>query len=198
MIVTFYREMRPTVESDDEALNIFHGRMQIRRSSFPFEASEPPCPFDHESKPCLQRHGHDERYAQPEGSRKTRIQRFLCKFTGKTVSVLPDALLPYRSINVPDLQEHFDRLTASTQEQAPPAQSEAVRDYLARASKRFSRTDRATSLADFFGQRLPRTTSPHALWKAMRHAAGNLSQILLELAVQGKSLLGDYRCLTPN
>jgi hypothetical protein len=32
----------------------------------------------------------------------------------------------------------------------------------------------------------------------MRHAAGNLSHILLELATQGKSLLGDYRCLKPN
>lgn len=172
--------------------------MQIRRSSFPVEAPHPPCPFDHEDQPCLHRHGHYERYAQPEGSGKTRIQRFLCKFTGKTVSVLPDTLLPYRSINVPDVQEHFDQLAASTPKQASPAQSETVRDHLDRTWKRFSATDRATSLTDFFGQRLPRTASPQALWNAMRHAAGNLSQILLELASQGKSLLGDYRCLTPS
>tara|TARA_R110002073_G_C9316427_1_gene568014 strand:- start:321 stop:839 length:519 start_codon:yes stop_codon:yes gene_type:complete len=169
--------------------------MQIRRASFPAEALQPPCPFAHEDQPCLHSHGHYERYAQPEGSGKTRIVRFLCKFTGKTISVLPDALLPYRSINVPDVQEHFDQLTSSNQEQASPEQSEAVRDYLDRTWKRFSRTDRATSLTDFFGQRLPQTAPPRALWKAMRHAAGNLSQILLELAAQGKSLLGDYRCL---
>ena len=64
--------------------------MQIRRASFPVDTVQPPCPFDHEDQRCLHRHGHYERYAQPEGSRKTRIQRFLCKFTGKTVSVLPD------------------------------------------------------------------------------------------------------------
>ena len=171
--------------------------MQIRRTSFTVEALQPPCPFAHEDQPCLHRHGHYTRYAQPEGSGKTRIQRFLCKFTGKTVSVLPDALLPYRSINVPDVQEYFDRLASSTHVQAPSPQSETIRDYLDRVWKRFSATDRATSLTDFFGQRLPRTASPQALWSAMRHAAGNLSQILLELASQGKSLLGDYRCLTP-
>ena len=171
--------------------------MQIRRTSFPVDAPQPPCPFDHEDLPCLHRHGYYERYAQPEGSRKTRIQRFLCKFTGKTVSVLPEALLPYRSINVPDVQEHFDRLV-STQDQAPLTQSEVFRDYLSRVWKRFSKTDRVSSLTDFFGQRLPRIASPQALWKAMRLAAGNLSRILLELAAQGKSLLGDYRCLTPN
>lgn len=172
--------------------------MQIRRASFPVDTVQPPCPFDHEDQRCLHRHGHYERYAQPEGSRKTRIQRFLCKFTGKTVSVLPDALLPYRSINVPHVQQHFDRLTSSTQEQAPPGQSSAVREHSVRTWERFSEKNRTTSLTDFFGQRLPRAASPQALWQAMRHAAGNLSQILLELAAQGKSLLGDYRCLTPN
>ena len=172
--------------------------MQIRRASFPAEALQPPCPFAHEDQPCLQRHGHYERYAQPEGLGKTRIERFLCKFTGKTISVLPDTFLPYRSINVPDVQEHFERLTSSTQELTSPAQSTAIREHSTRAWKRFSKTDRITSLTNFFGQRLPRTASPQALWKAMRHVAGNLSQILLELANQGKSLLADYRCLTPS
>ena len=168
--------------------------MQIRRASFPIYAPHPPCPFEHEDSPCLQRHGHYERNTHPEGSGRTRIQRFFCKFTGKTLSVLPDTFLPYRSINVPDVQEHFDR----AQDHQSPVQSKVIRGCLNRAVKRFARADRATRLTDFFGQRLPRTSSPQALWKAMRHAAGNLSHILLELATQGKSLLGDYRCLKQN
>lgn len=171
--------------------------MQIRRPSFPADSPLPPCPFDHEDRPCLQKHGHYKRYSQPDGSSKTRIPRLLCKFTGKTVSVLPDQFLPYRSVNVPAVQEHFDQLSGTTQD-AAPAQSEVRLGCLIRAWKRFSHTDRVIRLTDFFGQRLPRVNSPQALWNAMRNAAGQLSQILLELAEQGKSLLGDYRCLKPN
>ena len=119
--------------------------MQIRRASFPTETSLPPCPFDHEKQQCLHRHGHYKRYAQPTGPRKTPIPRFLCKFTGKTVSVLPETFLPYRSINVPDVQEHFDQLT-STQEQIPPAQNTTDREHAVRAWERFSEKDRTTRL----------------------------------------------------
>lgn len=171
--------------------------MQIRRASFPSDSPRPPCPFDHEDQPCLQKHGHYERYSQPEGSSKTRIPRFLCKFAGKTVSVLADTFLPYRSIKVPVVQEHFDQLFNIAQA-VPPAHSGPDQSALTRTWKRFCETDRATSLADFFGQRLPRTLSPRTLWKAIRHTAGDLSQILLELATAGKSLLGDYRCLKQN
>jgi hypothetical protein len=171
--------------------------MQIRRASFPADSPRPPCPFDHEDQPCFQTLGHYERYSQPDGSGKTRIPRLLCKFTGKTVSILPDEFLPYRSVNVPVVQAHFDQLTDTTPDIAP-APSEVQLGCLTRAWKRFTDTDRVASLTDFFGQRLPRANSSHALWKAMRNAAGQLGQILLDLAEQGKSLLGDYRCLKLN
>ena len=170
--------------------------MQIRRASFPSDSPQPPCPFDHEDQPCLQKHGHYQRYSRPESRHKTCIPRYLCKLTGKTISVLADTFLPYRSINVPTVQEHFDHLASMAQE-IPPAHSPPLQRCLTRTWIRFCETDRAASLADFFGQRLPRTHSPRALWKAIRHTAGNLSQILLELATAGKSLLGDYQCLKP-
>lgn len=170
--------------------------MQIRRGSFPADSPWPPCPFDHDDQPCLQSHGHYERYSQPEGSGKTRIRRLLCKFTGKTLSILPDDCLPYRSVNVPVVQAHFDQLSHTAQDVAP-TQSEVQLACLTRAWKRFTDADRSASLTNFFGQRLPRANSPHALWNAMRNAAGHLGQILLELAQQGKSLFGDYRCLKP-
>ena len=171
--------------------------MQIRRASFPTNSSQPPCPFEHEDLPCLHKHGHYERYSQPDGSGESRIPRFLCKFTGRTVSILPDQFLPYRPVNLPVVQAHFDQLAEATQDPDPES-CLIQRGCLIRAWKRFTSTERKLSLTDFFGQRLPRTSSPQALWKAMRQAAGNLSHILLELASQGKSLLGDYRCLKPN
>ena len=170
--------------------------MQIRRASFPTNSSQPPCPFEHEDLPCLHQHGHYTRFSQPEGSGESRIPRFLCKFTGKTVSILPDQFLPYRPINLPVVQAHFDQLADATQD-PDPEPCRVKRGCLIRAWKRFTSTERKLSLIDFFGQRLPRTNSPQDLWNAMRHAAGHLSQILLELAVHGKSLLGDYQCLKP-
>lgn len=182
--------------------------MQIRHGSIP-AGSLPPCPFGHELAVggCLQRHGHYERYAHPESSKTVRIQRLLCKFTGKTLSVVPDGMLPYRAIGVRAIQAHFDTLSGNgpprkedkQKDAAPdgPAQSETVRACLRRSWLRFSSVRRAASLTDFFGQRLPRTESPAALWKAIRDTAGELGRILLELAREGKSLLGDYQCLRP-
>lgn len=97
---------------DDELLLRFHRCMQVRRSSFLPEASFPRCPFDHEKRPCLQRHGFYERFSQAEGAAKTRIPRFLCVLTGRTLSVLPDDFLPFRAIGVPAVQRHFEALTS--------------------------------------------------------------------------------------
>ncbi len=180
--------------------------MQIRHASFPAGAL-PPCPFDHEPEAggCLQNHGHYKRYAQPEGTNTIRIARLRCKFTGKTISILPDGMLPYRAISVRAVEEHFDTLSGigpapEGENDAPdvPARSERVQACLSRSWRRLSSTPRVASLTNFFGQRLPRTESATALWKAIRATAGRLGQILLELARQGKSLLGDYQCLTPS
>jgi hypothetical protein len=176
--------------------------MQIRRAFFPANSTQPLCPFDHVKAPCLQKHGHYKRYSQPDGDEKTLIPRFLCKFTGKTISILPDQFLPYRAVNLPVVEAHFDQLADSTEavdstQDIAPAPCQIEQGCLIRAWKRFSSAERVASLTGFFGQRLPRLDSPEALWKAIRQTAGDLSQILLELATQGKSLLGDSRCLKP-
>lgn len=181
--------------------------MQIRRSSFPPDVDLPPCPFDHEKKPCLHRHGYYERYSQPEGSAKTPIARFFCTLTGRTLSVLLDTFFPYRPIEVDAVEAHFDQLSETEKPRTEdariddeaqdnaPAPSERRRDSLLRAWLRFCSSSRIESLKAFFGQRLPLTNSVRELWSAMRQTGGSLRQILLDLAEEGRSLFGDYQCL---
>jgi len=179
--------------------------MQIRRSSFPSTHILPPCPFEHEpgDRPCLHGHGCYKRYASPEGNAKVKISRYLCKFNGKTISVLPDEFLPYRCVHVSRVEEDFDRRSdcsgsPAKPEGGEPKGCERVKSCLRRAWHRFADQSRHQSLAGFFGQRIALTSTAEELWKALRHAAGRLSGILLELASQGKSLFGDYRCLSPS
>ena len=193
------RGLSSTFQLDDETL-MFQLRMQLRRSSFPPEDALPRCAFGHEEVPCLHRHGWYERYASCNGDSKIKILRFLCKFTGKTISVLADHLLPYRSIHVSCVEEDFDRrANPSGAPDAPdePEHNALVQGCLKRAWRRFSDQSRHLSLAGFFGQRIALTSTAGELWQAIRQAAGKLPDILLQLASQGKSLLGDYRCLSP-
>lgn len=174
--------------------------MQIRQASIPAD-SLPPCPHCHGEQSCLQKHGCYERYTHPDSADTTRIPRFLCKFTNKTVSVLPDGFLPYRSLPVPDVQAHFDQLAdisqPDTQQETPPP-SQTIKKGLERAWNRFTDADRIASIKAHFGQQLPLTDSPRLLWRTLRQSVGTLSHLLLELATQGKSLLGDYQCLKPS
>ncbi len=164
--------------------------MQIRQSTF--ESGHFRCPFDHEEAgPCLLRHGAYQRYASSRGTDKISIPRLLCKFTGMTLSILPDTMLPYWSLPVPELDEHFQ------QQSTAPAESAATCEQAQRAWKRFASAERMQSLRQFFGQRLPLANSPTVIWRAIKHTGGSLKQILRELAEAGKSLLGDYRCLSP-
>ena len=165
--------------------------MQIRLSIF--ESGHFRCPFGHEEgEPCLIKHGSYQRYASSRGIDKVSIPRLLCKFTGKTLSILPDVMLPYWSLPVPELDEHFQQLSTASAE-SPAATCEQAQ----RAWKRFARFERLQSLRLFFGQRLPMANSPTEIWQAIKHTGGSLTQILRELAEAGKSLLGDYQCLSP-
>ncbi len=177
--------------------------MQIRRSSYPATDEFPPCAFDHEEGQCLHRHGNYKRFADVEGDAQITVMRFLCKYAGRTISVLPDHLLPYRTVHLPCVEEDFD------QRCAPPSQggqddgnnangSEIKKGCLRRAWCRFADQSRRQSLTEFFGQRIALTNTAEELWRAIRLTAGNLGEILLELALHGKSLLGDYRCLKAN
>ena len=170
--------------------------MQIRQSTF--ESNQFKCPFDHEeSEDCVLKHGNYKRYANAHGDTMIAIPRLLCKFTGKTLSILPDEMLPYWPLSVSELDEHFERrsTTAEESEEQPKPFSTELPE---RAWNRFRSAKRLQSLADYFGQRLPLGEGPGSLWQAIKRTGGTLSEILCELAQAGKSLLGDYRCLCPS
>lgn len=173
--------------------------MQIRRSSFPSTDSAPPCCFCDHGPGCLVRHGNYKRFAGPVGPQLIKIPRFLCKFAGKTISVLPDHLFPYRPVEVSVVEDDFDRRSGRDLEPPPPEpQGPVLMGCLRRAWRRFADQGRRQSLTEFFGQRIALTSTAEELWRAIRHTAGKLGHILLELARQGKSLFGDYRCLRPD
>jgi len=55
------------------------------------------------------RHGCYERYADPQGTQKESVQRYLCPPCGLTFSVLLAHRLPYRPIRAERLQGDFDQ-----------------------------------------------------------------------------------------
>jgi hypothetical protein len=166
--------------------------MQIRQSTF--QANQFKCPFDHDkSEGCLHKHGHYKRYANAHDDTKVTILRHLCRFTGKTISILPNEMLPYWPVSVTEVEDHFDQQSAEAAHTAPAIEAPK------RAWNRFSSAQRQQSLTAHFGQRLPLVGGrPGSLWQAIRRTGGSLCDILCELAQVGKSLLGDYRCLNAN
>ena len=124
------------------------------------------------------------------------ILRFLCVGCGKTLSILPNDLLPYRHLDTTRLEKFADRQAGvGPGPDPPPDQPEA--GALRRGWARFSH--RVGALRDCFGQLIaPGVTVPSELWIALRQAKQSLNGILLFLAHSHKtSLLGDYRCLRP-
>jgi hypothetical protein len=144
----------------------------------------------------MHRHGSYQRYQKPSGTDKFRMERFLCRPCGHTVSVLPAERLPYRPLEVKRLQAHFDaQAGTSAGLDPPPGLVEA--GCLQRAWNSF--LTRAQVLQDSFGQILPSEQhAPPQLWKALRRAVGSAEAILRFLAQTCKrSLLGEYACLRP-
>ena len=163
--------------------------MQLRKSSL--RGGRPVCPFD----PNHKVHCHDQytRYANCDGKNPliVVILRFLCVCCHRTLSVLPDDLLPYRAVPVPLVEKHFDALANGTPK---PAATEKEKGCLKRAWASFS--GRIEPLIALLGQMI-RPVKPCAatLWCQLRQW-GNLPAILAQLAEPFKtSLLGDYRCL---
>lgn len=170
--------------------------MQIRQSTF--ESSQFKCPFhNEEAEDCLLKHGTYKRYANASGDTRVAISRRLCKFTGKTVSILPDEMLPYWPLSVPELDEHFERRSTIAEQESTEPPKTSSNELPERAWIRFCSAPRLQSLTEYFGQRLPLGEVPGTLWQAIKRTGGTLSKILCELAQAGKSLLGDYRCLRP-
>ena len=141
----------------------------------------------------VHRHGSYQRYAKARGTIKETIHRFLCYVCRRTLSVLPESLLPYRSVSVAQVEQAFDAWAA---DQRPPPVSEIEKGCLNRAWTRFKQ--RVPALTATLGQLLP-TAQPTALtlWQELRRKR-NLAGILAQLAEPfHTSLLGDYRCLKP-
>lgn len=164
--------------------------MQIRSSHL--TGDRPCCPVD--PKHRIHRHGHYDRHGDCEGLKPLEcVLRFLCLLCRRTISVLPEHLLPYRPIAAPKVQEYFDAQTSHRP--APPA-TEKQRGCLKRAWERF--TQRPTALAATLGQMMQLVLpEPKPIWLQLRRW-GNLPHILHLLGRPfNTSLLQDYRCLQP-
>ena len=88
-------------------------RMQVRESSV--QGNRPECPVDRRHR--VHSHGEYERYGEADGTTKEKIRRWLCVRCAGTISVLPDAMLPYRPVGVGLIEVWFD---AVFQGRAPP------------------------------------------------------------------------------
>jgi len=164
-------------------------RMQVRRSSI--KGDRPECPVDPSHRVHV--HAAYERYRKADGAGKETVPRWRCTAGCCTISVLPDANLPYRPVGV-DLLEAW--LDVEFMGRAPPQVTENEKGCLRRAHERF--LQRIPSLTEVMGQMI-KAVSPTAtqLWVQLRKL-GKLTDILRFLADAFKtSLLGDYWCLQP-
>lgn len=164
--------------------------MQIRFSHL--LGDRPSCPADPTHR--IHCHGHYYRYGDCDALEPLEcILRFLCLLCGRTISVLPDHLLPYRPISAPKVQEDFD---ARASNRAPPPVTEKESGCLKRAWERFTR--RTTALAATLGQLVQLVfLEPKPIWLQLRRW-GNLPDMLRLLGRPfNTSLLHDYRCLQP-
>ncbi len=165
--------------------------MQLRQSCV---SGDRPKSCPHCGQRGLHRHGAYQKHSKVDGladeDQKT-IQRYLCPLCGRTCSVLPDDMLPYRPISAKLTQAWFD---AAVRGDTGPPVTEKEGGCLRRAFKRF--TERVAPLTAILGQMI-RVIKPTAqkLWQALR-TFGNLRDILRLLAQKfNTSLLGHYRCL---
>ena len=145
----------------------------------------------------VHRHGSYERYADPEGTLKERIQRYLCRPCGLSFSVLLPHRLPYRSVRAERLQADFDnRAGIQTQGLDPPPRVVEA-GCLQRAWSALSA--RVTTLKEAFGQLVDSTVSEvTAFWASLRRNQDSVPKILCFLSQHHHiSLLGNYRCLRP-
>lgn len=163
--------------------------MQIRQSQIIWD--RPHCAVD----PKHKIHSHDSytRFANCNDTALVVILRWLCVICGRTISVLPDTMLPFRPVPVPLLEMEFDSKASG---KPPPPQTETEKGCLKRAWHRFSQ--RIAALTAVLGQTMQiRNRTAKLFWLQLRRL-GNLSCILLQLARPfNTSLLHDYQCLRP-
>jgi len=172
--------------------------MQVYAASL--EAGQRPC-AGQECPRCAgrqrwHRHGTYRRYRGVEGAEVQDVQRYLCPRCGRTWSVIPAGMMPYRSLEVGRLEELADERLGMTGGGArPPPATENENGCIRRALKKLSK--RIPLLCGFFGQTLPVLggTDIGGFWRALREV-GSTEGILVRLARDFKSsLLGCYRSL---
>lgn len=145
----------------------------------------------------VHRHGSYERYADPEGTLKEKIPRYLCRPCGLTFSVLPPHRLPYRPVRAERLQGDFDQRAGIQTPGLDPPPRAVEAGCLRRAWSAL--TARVALLKDAFGQLVSSTVSDSlSLWTALRQSWDSVSKMLCYLSQHHHiSLLGNYRCLPP-
>lgn len=115
------------------------------------------------------------------------ISRLLCRPCGRTVSLLPTSLLPYRRQTAAQVQLELDDWSAEA-DGAEPTASATIAAFEQQAPK----------LKEVLGQVIPIVESAREFWRAARLSLGSITSILTVLAQWGRtSLLGCYRCLSP-
>jgi hypothetical protein len=145
----------------------------------------------------VHRHGCYERYADPEGTLKERIQRYLCRPCGLSFSVLLPHRLPYRAVRAERLQGDFDQRAGIQTQGLDPPPRVAEAGCLQRAWSAL--TARVKTLQEAFGQLVSSTVSDGAsFWANVRQSFNSVAKMLCFLSEHHRiSLLGNYRCLRP-
>jgi len=159
------------------------------------EGLRPSCPCG--SPKMVHRHGSYERYADPEGTLKERIQRYLCRPCGLSFSVLLPHRLPYRPVRVERLQADLDRRAGIQTQGLDPPPSVVEAGCLQRAWRAL--TARVTTLKEAFGQLVSSTVSDGAsFWSSLRQSFDSVAKMFCFLSEHHRiSLLGNHLCLRP-
>lgn len=171
------------------------GLMQLRKTQLAPDHPRPCCHVDASHK--VYAHGFYQRlanYLSALVAVHRDVRRWLCVTCGRTFSVLPADVLPYRQVSVSAVEKHFD---AQANEATPPAATVLTEGCLKRAWLRF--TLRLTALTASLGQLMQREDLADAkrFWQGLRRW-GNLEEILRVLSADFQtSLLQDYLCLRP-
>jgi hypothetical protein len=161
--------------------------MQVFEGSF--AGDFPPCGC---CRGKTHRHGRFTRFASCDGPERRACQRFLCPPCGRTLSVIPKGMLPYRSLPVRCLQAGFDHRSGRTPRR--PKCTEATAGAVSRAWKRLA--SRLPVLCACLGQMLrPQPQSAESLWKQMRQTEDAEEWLRLLARKFQISLLADYRTL---
>lgn len=144
----------------------------------------------------LHSNGSYQHYRGTEGRKLVEVKCYRCPRCGHTWSVIPEGMMPYRSMPVSRCEELLDeRLGVASGSARPPPATEIEEGCIRRTVKKLSK--RIPFLCDLLGQQMPvlESTDISGFWQAMREL-GSTQNILIRLARDFKtSLLGCCRCL---